>query len=292
MKTLKPILYFILIFAISVTVFLPSNASALATINSPAPGSTLSCVADTTFSWTPDGGTRLAYWLWIGNSSGLSDIYNSGSLGLALSHTVPRTVLPTDGRTIVVRLWDQMPTGNWNWRDFTYTACNTPPVLPEITSPAPVPGIFPCGTFTFNWTSNGLPVTKWWIWAGDTGVGSKNLTNHSSSTTSSNPIIGMPEDGRPIYVRLFWTTKSSPVWPADWSYRDYTYTAASGCGTTCAGKSFVAAALCPIGAADGPTCDTVPVGAFCEGDGECGTNVDLNNCTSGSYLGDWYFRTQ
>ena len=53
------------------------------------------------------------------------------------------------------------------------------------------------------------------------------------------------------------------------------------CGT------FVAAATCPMGFADGPKCDAIPVGSFCEGDGECGTDINLNNC--GTL--DWYFRT-
>jgi hypothetical protein len=54
------------------------------------------------------------------------------------------------------------------------------------------------------------------------------------------------------------------------------------CGTLAATTS------CPLGtAADGPRCDTIPVGSFCEGDGECGTDALLNNC--GSF--DWYLRT-
>ncbi|HIL79762.1 MAG TPA: hypothetical protein EYG54_00705 [Myxococcales bacterium] len=53
------------------------------------------------------------------------------------------------------------------------------------------------------------------------------------------------------------------------------------CGT------FVAAATCPMGFADGPKCDAIPVGSFCEGDSECGTDINLNNC--GTF--DWYFRT-
>jgi len=53
------------------------------------------------------------------------------------------------------------------------------------------------------------------------------------------------------------------------------------CGT------LVAASVCPLGAADGPTCDAVPVGSFCEGDGECSTNPNLDNC--GGF--DWYFKS-
>ena len=53
------------------------------------------------------------------------------------------------------------------------------------------------------------------------------------------------------------------------------------CGT------LVPALVCPIGPADGPRCDEIPVGAFCEADAECGTNPLLDNC--GTF--DWYFRT-
>lgn len=52
-----------------------------------------------------------------------------------------------------------------------------------------------------------------------------------------------------------------------------------GCGT------YVAASICPIGATDGPNCDKVPAGSFCEGDGECFTS-DVNNC--GGF--DWFYK--
>lgn len=53
------------------------------------------------------------------------------------------------------------------------------------------------------------------------------------------------------------------------------------CGT------YEVAEIFPVGCVQGPNCDEVPPGAFCEGDGECGTDDGLNNC-SGT---DWYFRT-
>ncbi|HUP23717.1 MAG TPA: hypothetical protein VNB06_12350 [Thermoanaerobaculia bacterium] len=53
---------------------------------------------------------------------------------------------------------------------------------------------------------------------------------------------------------------------------------------------YVAAAVCPIAGAspNGPKCNAVPAGSFCEGDGECGTSQGLDNCGTG----DWYIRTQ
>jgi len=53
-----------------------------------------------------------------------------------------------------------------------------------------------------------------------------------------------------------------------------------GCGT------YVVASVCPIGNANGPTCDKVPVGSFCEADGECSTDNTIDNCASF----DWYFK--
>ena len=53
-----------------------------------------------------------------------------------------------------------------------------------------------------------------------------------------------------------------------------------GCGT------LVPAVTCPLGAGEGPNCNDIPVGSFCEADGECGTSPTLDNCG----VFDWYFR--
>jgi hypothetical protein len=56
-----------------------------------------------------------------------------------------------------------------------------------------------------------------------------------------------------------------------------------GCG------SYQPAAVCPLGAnGDGPSCDKVPLGSFCETDGECSLDAALDNCGGA----DWYFRVQ
>jgi hypothetical protein len=44
-----------------------------------------------------------------------------------------------------------------------------------------------------------------------------------------------------------------------------------GCGT------YVAVTTCPI-VGNLPNCNDVPGGGICEGDGECGTDGNLNNC--------------
>ena len=54
------------------------------------------------------------------------------------------------------------------------------------------------------------------------------------------------------------------------------------CGT------YVPASICPLGNnSNGPACDAVPPGSFCESDGECGTNGSLDNCG----IAEWYLRT-
>lgn len=57
----------------------------------------------------------------------------------------------------------------------------------------------------------------------------------------------------------------------------------------CSSKDFKEANVCPVGNSDGPDCDNVPVGSFCEGDTtDCSSlNNGLDNC--GSF--DWYMRT-
>jgi len=70
-----------------------------------------------TFSWTAESGVS-QYNLYVGNSVGGSDIY-AASQGTATSGTV--SGLPTDGRTLYVRLWSLISTG-WQFRDYTYIA--------------------------------------------------------------------------------------------------------------------------------------------------------------------------
>ncbi len=55
-------------------------------------------------------------------------------------------------------------------------------------------------------------------------------------------------------------------------------------------SDFTVSTICPIGDVDGPPCDEVPPGSFCEWDsftGPSGLDNSLDNC--GSF--DWYFRS-
>jgi hypothetical protein len=107
-------------------------------IVSPPPGSTL-ISSTVTFSWTPGG--AIAYWITIGDETvgepGGFNILNSGQTS-ARSWTV--TNLPTDGRTLFVRLWSNF-SGTWYTppQDYTYTAQAVAVLTPII---APNAGTF------------------------------------------------------------------------------------------------------------------------------------------------------
>ena len=87
-----------------------------ATMLSPQPGSTLTS-STVIFRW--DGGSGAdQYYLNIGTSIGADDIFRT-DLGLSLSTAVPG--LPTDGRTLYVRLWTRFG-DSWSIRDYIYRA--------------------------------------------------------------------------------------------------------------------------------------------------------------------------
>ena len=83
---------------------------------SPVPGSIFTG-STVTFQWT--AGSATAYGLTIGSSAGGTDIYNSGTALHTLSQTV--TNIPTDGRTVYVRLYSQV-NNTWSFKSYTYTA--------------------------------------------------------------------------------------------------------------------------------------------------------------------------
>jgi murein DD-endopeptidase MepM/ murein hydrolase activator NlpD len=87
-----------------------------AVLTTPAPGTTLAG-ASVTFGWTAGSGVS-QYYLYLGTTVGAYDLYGQ-SQGTNLSVTV--NGLPTDGRTLYVRLWSMLASG-WDFNDYTYTA--------------------------------------------------------------------------------------------------------------------------------------------------------------------------
>ncbi len=112
-------------------------------MTTPVPGSTLPG-ATVTFGWSAGSGVT-QYYLYVGNALGGNDVY-SQSQGTNLSVTVGG--LPTDGRTLYVRLWSMI--GSWQFIDYTYTAASASPAMMMT----PVPGsTLPGATVTFGWSA-------------------------------------------------------------------------------------------------------------------------------------------
>jgi sugar lactone lactonase YvrE len=89
----------------------------VATITSPAPGSTLIGSAQT-FTWTPAAGASI-YALNLGSTGvGSSNLYNSGHI---TTTSVSVTGLPTNGEPIYAKLWAYVNNA-WVTTDYNYTA--------------------------------------------------------------------------------------------------------------------------------------------------------------------------
>ncbi|HJR07121.1 MAG TPA: hypothetical protein VJ842_07685, partial [Pyrinomonadaceae bacterium] len=86
-----------------------------ARITNPSNGSTLTS-SSVTFSWTSGSGVS-NYYLYVGTSPGGNNIFNN----FVSSSSQNVSGLPTDGRTVYVRLWSQLG-GVWQFIDYTYQA--------------------------------------------------------------------------------------------------------------------------------------------------------------------------
>ena len=182
-----------------------------AAITSPAPGSTLvSTVGDATFTWNAGTGVSF-YSIWVGSQGvGSRDLYNSGNTP-DLAASVSK--LPTDGRTIYVRLFSWINNA-WQTRDYTFVAVLVPAPA-EITSPIAA-STLPGSTATFTW-SPGAGVSFYSIWVGTQGAGSRDLYNSGNTTVKSVTLSNLPTDGRGVYVSLFsWINGA-------WQTRNYWY---------------------------------------------------------------------
>jgi len=187
-----------------------------ATLTAPAPGSTLTSRM-ATFQWTADSGAT-NYWLDIGNAVGLGDISN----GATTSLTRQVFNLPSDGRTLYIRLWTFL-SGAWQpGIDYTVSACNGCAADPRATLASPAAGSTLSGTIaTFTWTA-GTGASKYWLDVGNTaGVG--DIAN-GETVGLSRQAAGRPTDGRTIYLRL-WTFING-AWQTP---IDYTVKACNGC---------------------------------------------------------------
>jgi len=186
------------------------EAGPTAAMTTPAPQSVLAGNS-VTFGWTAGSGVA-EYWLWVGTTPLGFDLFNQATN--ARSQLVNN--LPTDGRTVYVRLWSFV--GAWQSNDCMFTASGAG-ARPAMTTPAPgatVPG----GTVTFGWSA-GTGISQYWLYVGST-PGGLDFFNASTGTSKSATVSGLPLDGRILYVRL-WSLVGNT-----WQFNDYMYGAATG----------------------------------------------------------------
>lgn len=189
------------------------GGSVLAAMTGPEPGSTLAGPT-ATFQWDAGiGATQFHLAVGTGGAQN-ADLFNQ-NLGNQRSHSVEK--IPTDGRTIYVRLWSL--TSSWLYRDYTYASCTTcgGPVLAAMTSPAPG-STLKGPTVAFEWDS-GAGASQYHLVVGTGGPGTTDLFNQNLGNQRSRSVAGAPTDGRTVYVRL-WSLTST------WLYREYTYPSA------------------------------------------------------------------
>ena len=164
------------------------------------------------------------YWLSVGTSQGLTDIYDAPQ-DSALSRTV--TDLPITGDRIWVRLNSHfMSTDTWSFRDAWYGAPIVYNATAALTGPA-------CGTAltdpaTFTWTS--AFNTKFFLTIGN-APGASDIYSAPQRYNRAVTVPGLPA-GRPIFVRLYWYVVypeypegylGSAVADARWDFMDCAY---------------------------------------------------------------------
>ncbi len=189
------------------------NGAKVPSITTPAPFDALTSTSEL-FNWTSNGTAVSDYWIYVGARLGGLEYYSSGSLGTALSHTVPS--LPSDGSEVYVRLWYKNASG-WKFSDEQYRASG---VGPEIIDPTPGSWIDDLGD-TISWTDNGTGVSEWRLTAGHNPGGrwfydSGNL----GSANSVFALVSSPHSGLSYNVRLWHRTVPERFW----RHTDFYYT--------------------------------------------------------------------
>jgi hypothetical protein len=178
----------------------------------PTPGSTLSGTS-ASFSWSAGAGAD-QYWLDVGNSVGVGDIWAGALTGT--SQVV--SGLPCDGRTLYAQLYTHTG-GAWlTPQRYTFTAASV--CTAQIASPTPGTALS-ATSVTFSWSAV-AGADQYWLDVGNSvGVGD---ISAGALTGTSQVVSGIPCDGRTIFVQLY--THRSGAWLAP---QRYTYTAASAC---------------------------------------------------------------
>ena len=141
-----------------------------------------------TFAWTTNNIPVTKWWLYVGSSKGARDVYNSQDLGSTTSQLV--SDLPTDGRTLYVRLWYHVP-GSWEFTDEQFTAATL--VAPALTSPLSHSTV-DSSSVTFEWTKNGHVVDLWWLTVGSHVSASDLYSSGSLGSRTSVTVSKLPTE--------------------------------------------------------------------------------------------------
>ena len=189
-----------------------------ASLTSPAPGARLAGSSQD-FSWT-DAGASL-YQVFVGTSVGAYDIGYYPQAGTRQTSTTV-TGLPTDGRTLYVRLYSSVG-GVYYSRDYVFTAAagSSPASSGPASIATPADGATLAGaTQAFSWNA-AAGATLYQLWIGSTpGAYDVGYYPPAGTTGTSLTVSGLPTDGRTLYVRLH-----SAIGGA-WQFRDFTFKAA------------------------------------------------------------------
>lgn len=182
-----------------------AGTPAIATLTSPAAGSTLG--ASATFNWTAGAGVT-QYVLYVGTAPQTHDIYYlRGGIGTT-SATV--SSLPS-GVTIYVTLFSLI---NSTWQKAQYSFNVVPATMVRPVQGSTLPG----STVTFYWTVGG-GVTQYAILVG-THPGGHDIAEIFTGQTTGATVSGIPTGGQTIYVQVLSDINYN------WQSESYTYTAA------------------------------------------------------------------
>ena len=181
------------------------NLPSPATLTSPTQGTTLAGFGQT-FNWAPATGAA-SYSLWLGSSVGSGNLFD----GYTTASTITANNLPINGGMIYARLWTNF-NGDKEYTDSTFTAGG------PATLTSPVQGATMAGASqTFTWAA-ASGATGYTLYLGSTGVGSGNLLDaHTTSTTVT--ASNLPLNSGTIYARL-WSNFNGV-----WGYTDSTFSA-------------------------------------------------------------------
>ena len=135
--------------------------------------------------------------------------------GLNVVHMV--SGLPTDGRTLYIRLWYQVG-GFWQFVDQQVIAATL--AAPMVMSPI-AGSTLGDANVTFQWTANEQPVTNWWFFIGSSTGGRDIYNSGDLGTNLSQHVTGLPTDGRTLHARLWYRSGGA------WRFVDVQYTASN-----------------------------------------------------------------